>query len=59
LHSKIYKGVIRLLLNPSKVLLFSNRAEDNNPLDERMAAGMSTAQAIDDLLAARGITEPA
>lgn len=59
IHSKIFRGVVRLLLNPSKVLLFSNRAEDNNPIDERIAAGMSTPDAINDLLAARGIVEPA
>lgn len=58
-HSKIFRGVIRLLLNPSKVLLFSNRAEDNSPIDDRVASGMTTAEAIDDLLASRGIVEPA
>lgn len=57
-HSKIFRGVIRLLLNPSKVLLFSNRAEDNNPMDERIARGMTVAEAIDDVLRNRGIVEP-
>lgn len=57
-HSKIFRGVIRLLLNPSKVLLLSNRAEDNNPMDERIARGMTVSEAIDDVLKARGISEP-
>lgn len=57
-HSKIFRGVIRLMMNPSKVLLLSNRAEDNVPLDERIARGMTVSEAIDDLLASRGIYEP-
>ncbi|MFN4266416.1 MAG: hypothetical protein ACK4F8_11800 [Aquabacterium sp.] len=57
-HSKLFRGVIRLMMNPSKVLLLSNRSEDNNPLDERLARGMSVSEAIDDLLASRGIHEP-
>ena len=56
-HSSLYRGVMRLVLNPSTLLLFSNRAEDNTPLDERMQAGLSATEAIDDLLRERGIQE--
>lgn len=56
-HSDLYRGVMRLVINPSTLLLFSNRAEDNVPLDQRLAEGMSVTQAIDDLLRERGIQE--
>jgi conjugal transfer ATP-binding protein TraC len=35
-HSGLYRGVMRLIINPSTLLLFSNRAEDNVPLDQRI-----------------------
>jgi conjugal transfer ATP-binding protein TraC len=58
-HSGLYRGVMRLVINPSTLLLFSNRAEDNVPLDERLAGGMSVSEAIDDVLRERGIKESA
>lgn len=56
-HSDLYRGVMRLVINPSTLLLFSNRAEDNVPLDQRLAEGMSVSDAIDDVLRERGIQE--
>ena len=56
-HSPIFRGVMRLVINPSTLLLYSNRPEDNTPLDRRIAAGMSASQAVDDLLRERGVTE--
>ena len=50
------EGVFRLVLDPSALLLYSNRLEDNAPLDARMARGMSIDEAIDDLLRERGVT---
>lgn len=57
MHSDLYRGVMRLVINPSTLLLFSNRAEDNVPLDQRLAEGMSVSDAIDDVLRERGIQE--
>jgi len=56
-HSKIFRGVIRLMINPSTLLVYSNRPEDNIPLDQRLQAGMSVAEAVDDLLRERGTVE--
>ncbi len=56
-HSGLFKGVVRLVLNPSTLLLFSNRAEDNVPLDDEIARGASVTQAIDAVLRQRGIEE--
>ena len=56
-HSPMFRGVTRLVLNPSTLLLYSNRAEDNIPLDERVRAGMTVTEAIDDLLRERGVDE--
>ncbi len=56
-HSGLFKGVVRSILNPSTLLLFSNRAEDNTPIDNHRAEGMSVPEAIDAVLAERGIVE--
>lgn len=56
-HSGLFKGVVRLVLNPSTLLLFSNRAEDNVPLDNELARGASVTEAIDAVLQQRGIRE--
>jgi len=56
-HSDLYRGVMRLVINPSTLLLFSNRPEDNVPLDQRQAEGMTVSDAIDDVLRERGIRE--
>ncbi len=58
-HSAVFKGVIRSVLNPSTLLLFSNRAEDNVPLDEYQAQGLDVPSAIDRVLRDRGIQEAA
>jgi conjugal transfer ATP-binding protein TraC len=49
------EGVLRLVLDPSSLLLYSNRQEDNVPLEARQARGMSIDDAIDDLLRERGV----
>ena len=56
-HSPIFRGVLRLMIDPSTLLLYSNRPEDNTPLDQRIAAGMSASEAVEDLLRERGVTE--
>lgn len=56
-HSGLFRGVVRLVLNPSTLLLFSNRAEDNGPLDEEIERGATVTEAIDAVLAQRGIRE--
>ena len=56
-HSGLFKGVVRLVLDPSTLLLYSNRAEDNVPIDEAVARGLSVAEAIDEVLRQRGIEE--
>jgi conjugal transfer ATP-binding protein TraC len=59
IHSPLYRGVIRLILNPSTLLLFSNRAEDNTPIDAYLGEGMDVSSAIERVLADRGIHEAA
>ena len=49
------EGVARLLLDPHTLLLFSNRLEDNAPLDAKRAQGLPIDQAISELLQERGI----
>lgn len=56
-HSRMFRGVVRSILNPSTLMLFSNRAEDNVPIDERIARGMDVPTAIDDVLRFRGVEE--
>ena len=56
-HSPLFKGVVRLVLNPSTLLLFSNRPEDNNPIDQQLARGLGVPEAIDAVLRERGIEE--
>ena len=59
IHSGLFKGVVRLMLDPYTLLLMSNRAEDNGPLDRELAAGKSISQAIDAVLRDRGLVEAA
>jgi conjugal transfer ATP-binding protein TraC len=54
-HSPMGEGVARLLLDPHTLLLFSNRLEDNAPLDVKRAQGLPIDQAISELLQERGI----
>ena len=54
IYSPVGEGVARLVLDPYTRLLFSNRLEDNKPIDERLARGMSIDEAIADVLRERG-----
>lgn len=54
IHCPMGEGVMRLILDPHTLLTFSNRFEDNGPLDELRAQGHSLDDAIDILLARRG-----
>jgi conjugal transfer ATP-binding protein TraC len=56
-HSGLFKGVVRSILDPSTLLLFSNRAEDNTPIDNYRAEGMTVTEAIAAVLRDRGIEE--
>ena len=49
------EGVLRSIIDPATLLLFSNRIEDNAPLDEKMARGLSIDEAIEELLQERGV----
>ena len=52
--SPVGEGIGRLVLDPATHLLFSNRLEDNAPLDELRAQGYSIDDAIRELLRRRG-----
>ena len=52
--SPVGEGVARLVLDPATHLLFSNKIEDNKPIDELRAQGYSIDEAISMVLAARG-----
>jgi conjugal transfer ATP-binding protein TraC len=54
--SPVGEGVARVILDPFSHLLFSNKLEDNVPLDELRAAGYSIDDAINELLHRRGQT---
>ncbi|MRV70575.1 type IV secretion system protein TraC [Duganella sp. FT92W] len=56
ISSPIGEGVVRLVLDPATHLLFSNRLEDNKPLDELRARGLSIDEAISTLLTQRGVS---
>ena len=45
----------RLILDPATLLTFSNRIEDNAPLDAKQQAGLSLDEAIAELLRERGV----
>ncbi|MEO8152368.1 MAG: type IV secretion system protein TraC [Rhizobacter sp.] len=53
--SPMGEGVGRLVLDPYTLLLFSNKADDNQAIDRRRAAGMSVDEAITDVLLERGV----
>ena len=55
IYSPLGEGVARLVLDPFTDLLFSNRLEDNKPLDELLACGLSIEDAITELLQQRGL----
>ncbi|MDX9943311.1 MAG: type IV secretion system protein TraC [Azonexus sp.] len=60
-YSEVYafttmgEGVLRVIIDPATLLLFSNRHEDNAPLDEKVARGLSIDEAIEELLRERGV----
>jgi len=47
-------GLVRSLIDPYSLLMFSNRQQDNMPMDQKLAAGKDLDQAIQELLAERG-----
>jgi conjugal transfer ATP-binding protein TraC len=49
------EGVMRSILDPHTLLMFSNRIEDNAPIDELTAKGMELDDAMDTILRDRGI----
>lgn len=55
IHSPLGSGVGRLVVDPWSLVMFSNRPEENVPIDRKLAAGMSIPDAIDELLFERGI----
>jgi conjugal transfer ATP-binding protein TraC len=57
ISSPLGEGVARSILDPATHLLFSNKLEDNAPLDELQAQGYSIQDAIVELLRRRGHAE--
>jgi conjugal transfer ATP-binding protein TraC len=56
ISSPVGEGVARNILDPATHLLFSNKLEDNAPIDELRAQGLSIDEAIAELLRRRGHT---
>ncbi len=56
ISSPVGEGVARNILDPATHLLFSNKMEDNAPIDEMRAQGLSIDEAITELLRRRGHT---
>lgn len=54
ISSPVGEGVARNILDPATHLLFSNKLEDNAPLDALRAQGYSVDEAIAELLRQRG-----
>jgi conjugal transfer ATP-binding protein TraC len=54
ISSPVSEGVARNILDPATHLLFSNKLEDNAPIDELRAQGLSIDDAITELLRRRG-----
>jgi conjugal transfer ATP-binding protein TraC len=54
ISSPMGEGVCRNILDPATHLLFSNKIEDNAPIDEMRAQGLSIDEAITELLKRRG-----
>ena len=53
--SPIGEGVVRLVIDPATQLLFSNKLDDNKPIDALRAQGYSIDEAIARVLAERGL----
>ncbi|WP_136415866.1 type IV secretion system protein TraC [Herbaspirillum sp. ST 5-3] len=54
ISSPVGEGVARLVLDPATHLLFSNKLEDNEPIDQLRAQGLSIDEAIKEVLRRRG-----
>ena len=54
ISSPVGEGVARNILDPATHLLFSNKLEDNAPIDELRGRGYSIQDAIDEVLRRRG-----
>jgi conjugal transfer ATP-binding protein TraC len=54
IYSPMGEGVMRLILDPHTLLIFSNRFEDNGPLDALRAEGKGLDEAAAILLERRG-----
>ena len=54
ISSPVGEGVARNILDPATHLLFSNKLEDNAPIDELRSQGLSVDEAITELLRRRG-----
>lgn len=57
INSPVGEGVVRLVLDPATHLLFSNKLEDNKPIDELRAQGYSIDEAISMVLRQRGLVK--
>jgi conjugal transfer ATP-binding protein TraC len=55
ISSPVGEGIARNILDPMTNLLFSNRLEDNKPIDELRARGLTIDQAIAEVLRSRGV----
>jgi conjugal transfer ATP-binding protein TraC len=55
IHSPVGNGIGRLIVDPYSLLLFSSRAEDFNAVNDKRAAGLSVAEAIDAVLRDRSV----
>jgi len=53
--SPVGEGIMRLVLDPATHLLYSNKLDDNKPIDALRAQGFSIDEAIDRLLQQRGL----
>jgi conjugal transfer ATP-binding protein TraC len=55
ISSPVGEGIARNILDPATHLLFSNKLEDNKPIDELRAQGLSIDDAIAHVLRQRGV----
>jgi conjugal transfer ATP-binding protein TraC len=55
ISSPVGEGVARLALDPATHLLFSNKLDDNEPIDHLRAQGYSIDDAIKEVLRSRGL----
>ncbi len=53
--SPVGEGIARVILDPMTHLLFSNKLEDNKPIDELRRRGLSIDEAIGEVLRQRGV----